>query len=237
MSCDVLRQIAQRLDRTAADVLIFNLRKVYDGRQGEPYFDEKVQPDCDIGSEEALELITQKGLWTACACNKAVHAELFRDKKLRFVEGITSEDIDWCMRLSLEACSMDYLGICVFGYRQRASSITGSVTVKKVHCLRDNVRTCLELFSESGQEKRMLQQPYIAFQYGVLLHNIAALPKGEEKRKLIAEARTWAYILNWSTSGKIGLLRKVNHILGFDCVLWLLARRSGLVSILAKRRD
>lgn len=237
LSCDVLQQIAQRLDRTAADVLIFNLRKVYDCKQDEPYFDEGVQLYSDLGSEKVIELIVRNGLWTACAWNKAVRSELFEEGKLRFVEGVTSEDVDWCMRLSQVANRIDYLGICVVGYRQRISSVTGKVTVKKVHCLRDNVRTCLELLAESGQEKRMLQQPYIAFQYGVLLHNIAALPKGEEKRKLIAEARAWAYILNWSTSGKIGLLRKVDHILGFDCVLWLLACRSTLVSLLAKRSD
>ena len=80
-------------------------------------------------------------------------------------------------------------------------------------------------------------RPYVAYQYGTLLYNIALLPASPDKKELIREAKTMAYVLHWSEDSKIRLIRRVKKIVGFRmtlCALWLKAK---VDSIRQKRSD
>lgn len=237
ISCDVLDTLMERLSLTKADVLIYNLQKVFDGKMVEPYFKAGMVMPHDLNDSETVAFAHEKDLWTACACNKVIRAELFADGQLRFVEGITSEDIDWCARLLCRLSRIDYLDICVLAYRQRVSSITGNISWSKISCLYNNFLTCVELTGKAEQEKSDLLKAYTAYQYGTLLYNVATYPACPEKREMIKQTKSVAYVLDWSTEPKISLIRRVRKLVGFDMTLYMLFVRSKVSSILQKRSD
>lgn len=217
----VLADVAAVLDRTGADVVTFNYRKSYDGVLDPVYFDEGL---ASSQAPEDLAQIVQKDLWVSGACNKAIRRRLFEEQELFFREGITSEDLDWTLRLGLEAQSFAFANVCVFIYRQHGASISNSPSPKKIRVLCDNVKCCVQLLEEAAGEKAKLMEPYVAYQYGTLVHNVANMKKADRK-SLMADVKAMKYLLARSTNPKVALLYKCDRLFGLGITMWLLRLR------------
>lgn len=215
-----LGRIADRLHKTHADVLSFNFRKAYGNREDPCYFPEGIQ-----SGVRSLDEMTRNGLWIACAWNKVIRRTLFGSHDLRFVEGITSEDIDWCVRLALYAETFDYLDICGVRYFQRGDSISNAMTVKKADCLRQNIFRAWELTEACGGEKAVQLRPYLAYQAGTLLQSISQLPGGKDRAAAMQQAKPLLPLLDHSDSPKVKLLRHACRICGIrGCIAMLRLR-------------
>lgn len=234
ISGDVLERLAQRLAQTQPDVLVYNLQKDFSGKREQPYFPENLDMPGDLSNEQTAVFMAEHDLWTACAWNKAIRSDLFRDGQLRFVHGITSEDVDWCLRLALAAKRFDYLGICAVNYRQRSNSITGSISMKKIRQVFENVCECVRLLEASGDQRELLRI-FTGYQYGILLYNIASLSTSSDKKALISQAKPLAYLLEWSSNAKIRSMCKIRKLCGFSMMLTLLHIKNKIDNIRYKR--
>jgi glycosyltransferase involved in cell wall biosynthesis len=215
----VLARLAQRLSLTAADVLSFNYVK-YDGHAAfSPYFSAETMPK-DTG--DSFAYLSRLGLWIACAWNKVIRRSLFSGGELRFIEGITSEDMDWCIRLALKARSYDYLNTVGLCYRQRAVSISQSISPHKVCTVIHNIESCIALLDNSDHKHVPLLRPFVGYQYGTLLFHLAKLPKSKQKKDLIASAKKLRYLLKWSSNTKIRILNCISAVFGLNFTLFLL---------------
>lgn len=221
---DVLNILAQRIDKFFPDVISFNYRKFDNNGQYDPYF----------SMDSSTQLLTlqdmiDRELWIACAWNKVIKKTLFDGKSLHFVEGITSEDMDWCVRLALKATKFDYLNLVVVRYRQRASSISQSSTCAKVRCVLNNICNCIAIINEHDNADRLLLKPYIGYQYGTLLFHLASLASSPEKKELVLAASDLRYLLKWSKNWKVRLLDLVTSIFGIRLTLFALKQVKGLL--------
>ena len=216
---NVLVAMAEKIGKTNPDVLSFNdvkfCGKVFDA----PYFGGASWDDME---NETFSHQIQRELWIACAWNKAVRRRLFWQGNLDFVEGITSEDMDWCLRLALAADKFDYLDTVVVCYRQRESSISGTTSPKKVRTVLGNIRRCLELLEENGTDRAEQLKPFVAYQYGTALYHLAKLKASAEKEELLAQAEKLRYLLRWSRNRKIRLLNMTASLGGLRCTLAML---------------
>lgn len=224
LSPAVLESLAQRLTRTKADVLIYDSVKEKDGKQEAPYFAHPDMPS-QLSAQQSRDYVVKEDLWTACPWNKVVKSDLYEGDGLRFREGITSEDIDWCLRLAMAVKRFDYIDLCAVSYRQWEGSVTGTATVEKTRCLLENIRYCLELWKQGGEDPSL--KAYLAYQYGTLLVNISQLPGSQERRELEKQAKTMTHMLKWSDQSKIRLLRIANRCVGFRLMLKLLKIKFG----------
>jgi glycosyltransferase involved in cell wall biosynthesis len=220
----VLSAIAAQLERTAVDVLSFNYRKSYNGSVEPAYFSEEA-PSSD--KVEGLAEIVQQGYWITGACNKAIRRSLLTENGLYFREGITSEDIDWTLRLGLKAQTFAFANVCVFVYRQRSASISHSVSAKSVGVLRDNVRRCVALLKDEEPERMEMMQPFVAYQYATMVYNIAVLPKSERKQ-FMADVKQMSYLLACSGDSKVRLIYRCKRLMGFSVTMALLRLRNRL---------
>lgn len=221
----VLEQIAEHLERTDADVLSCNYRKSYNGTLEPLYF------PAELPHSEATETIAQMmrlDLWVTGACNKTIRRTLLTENKLYFRTGITSEDIDWTLRLALHGEKFAFANVCVFIYRQIASSISHNMSQKKIGHLCDNVCECVRLLDESDPEKAKVMQPFVAYQYGTLLHNVALLPAAQRSAKLMAGVREMKWLLNCSDNNKVRLLR-ISSRFGLPMTFMMLRLRQKLL--------
>lgn len=222
----VLERLADRLQLVQPDVLCFNFEKNSSGAGQGAYFSRaETMPLSSL--QNSFEYLTQRDLWIACAWNKAVRRDLFDQNALRFRRGITSEDIDWCMRLALRAESFDFLDCVVVEYRQRETSISKTMTKEKVSMLFDNIETCLELLHNTEKcERGDRLKPYIAYQYGTALVCIAEVTDRSEKKSLLQRAASMRFLLNWSQNRKIKTLRAAVKGLGLRNTIGLLELRN-----------
>ncbi len=218
---EVLSAIACQLERTPVDVLSFNYRKSYDGKPQPTYFDENLPSSQKV---EGLAEIVSGDRWINGACNKAISRILLVSNGLYFREGITSEDIDWTLRLALAAETFAFANICVFVYRQHASSISNSPSLKKIQMLCGNVQTCIQLLKDGDANKAKLLEAYTAYQYGTLVYGVANLPKAERKC-LMADVKVMKYLLACSNNSKVRLLYKCDRLFGLSITMWLLRLR------------
>lgn len=200
----VLENIAQHLNHTDADILSFNYRKSYNGNLEPLYFPESL-PSSETA--ETLEQMMCLNRWVTGACNKAIRRTLLVDNDLFFRTGITSEDIDWTLRLALNGEKFAFANVCVFIYRQIASSISHSISPKKVECLCSNVQECVQLLIKTEPQKAELLKPFVAYQYGTLLYNVANLPASQRSRTLMEGVKEMKWLLNCSDNSKVRLLR------------------------------
>jgi glycosyltransferase involved in cell wall biosynthesis len=227
----VLESIAAYLKQTEARVLSFNYQKSFNGNIESPYFSE------EILSSETSETITQainKGTYVTGACNKAILRSLIVDNDLYFREGITSEDIDWTFRLALCGETFAFANVCVFTYRQLASSISHSTTPQKVECLGSNVKECVGLLGCTPQEKIDALKSFTAYQYGTLLFNVATLPKTYKRSTLLKDVREMSWLLSCSNNKKIRMLYYANRFLGLSGTLTMLQIRKRFLDLIGK---
>lgn len=223
---DVLQIIAAGLERTDADILSFNYRKFFGDTLAAPHF-----PDHLLSSDtaESLAQMLQGDRWVTGACNKAIRLSLLKTNQLYFRRGITSEDIDWTLRLALFGQRFAFENVCVFLYRQHATSISHSPSPKKTECLCSNVRECLRLLESDSGEKAALLRPFVAYQYGTLLHNVANLPASQQRRALIKDASRMKWLLSCSDNPKVRLLRLTSRFVGLRGTMIMLQLRQKLL--------
>lgn len=227
----VLEKVARYLEGNPVDVLSFNYRKSFGGEIGASYFPDSL-PTSDTA--ENLEQILCRDRWITGACNKAVRRLLLTERELHFRTGITSEDIDWTLRLGLEAETFAFANICVFIYRQHGESLSHSTCPRKTEHLCANVQFCVRLLETAEPEKAELLKPFAAYQYGTLLHNVANLSPVDRTLGLMSEVREMRWLLNHSPNRKVRLLRLSNRIAGFSGMMLMLRLRQKLLERLGK---
>lgn len=220
----VLDTLAKQLERIPVDVLSFNYRKSYDGILQPAYFSEVLPSSRKV---ENLAQIMKNERWINGACNKALSSKLLKENELYFRLGITSEDIDWTLRVALKAESFAFANVCVFVYRQHSASISHTVAPKNVRMLCDNVLTCVDLLERADAAKAEALESYVAYQYGTLIYNVANLSKTDRK-PLMADVKRLKYLLACSDNSKVRLIYCCSRLLGLSATMALLRLRSGL---------
>ena len=220
----VLEKVRKRLELSKAQVLSFNFWKVTENSVSKPYF--STQAAMPLNTQDSLGFQMANEIWIACAWNKVLRRELLTGGRLYFREGITAEDVDWCLRLALEADRFDYIPDVLVCYRQRATSISGSTSVEKTRMLLENIDYCLTLVA--GADREEVVKPYIAYQVGTALAHLAALPPVAEREDLIRRTEPMVKLLGWSKNRKIRCLRLATSLGGLKFTLWLLRFRGKL---------
>ena len=229
-SDSVLDAVAKQLECTPVDVLSFNYRKSFNGVPQPTYFEETL---ASSQQAEDLQQIVQQDRWINGACNKALSRKMLTENRLYFRLGITSEDIDWTLRVALTAETFAFANICVFVYRQHSASISHTVAPKNVRMLCDNVLTCVRLLDDADAMKQEALKPYVAYQYGTLIYNVANLSK-TDRMPLLPQIKQMKYLLDCSANPKVRLICRCSHLLGLSATMGLLRLRSKLLKYSGK---
>lgn len=181
----VLQKIQDCLNEARPDVLSFNFRKVTGDEYGKPYF---TQSQIDAPGYENKKIPVN---WIACAWNKVVRRKLFSDHDLFFHAGITSEDIDWCMRLALAAETFGYLPDCIVGYVQRSGSISANMDEKKVIQLLKNIEEAAALLEKgkASDDRRRALKGYLGYQTATLMVNLSFIQNRIFRKKICQSVR------------------------------------------------
>lgn len=216
----VLEKIAARVRKCKADITSFNFQKDYQGTLEPPYFSVKTAPE-GTTSKESFDYVMCHDLWISSPCNKAIKSSLVKEKHIYFHEGIASEDIDWCLRLALQAQRFDYLDLVVFVYRQYSSSTSHCISDATTQRLLMNIEECLRLLEkfDSDQAKVKKMYSYVSYQYGTLLYSISGLENAGQRAAFCKDAARFKYLLSYSQNLKIRLLYWTCRLFGVNAAV------------------
>lgn len=212
-----LQSVSEAVIAYRCDVLCTNIRKMYAGTQGEKnYF---APSDPLIGTEEVL----LREHYISSPCSKIIISHLFSNGQLDFVENIGSEDIEWSLRVALFSKSIAYIDLPFYCYLQRDTSSSHSMTAKKLHDLKDNVLTCIQLLNRQNEPMRKILTPYVSYQYAILLLNIASIANKKQRALFLSGLQEESYLLQFSNSSKVRMMNVANRRLGFRGMINLLS--------------
>ena len=219
---DLLAILDKKICKNGADVISFNYCKVTGNKMGKPYFPiMKDMPD-NFSKERKISFIADNGIWGSSSWNKVIKSELFYQHDLYFRKGITSEDIDWSFRVAIYADTFDYVGITGLAYVQRENSISHSITIEKVKQLESNINVCEKLLKNVTKDKEKILYPYLAYQVGILMVNVALIKdyiKDEQKNR---DVRRLLKYLKYSKNKKLQLFGLIVRFFGLNNGIHLL---------------
>ena len=208
------------------DILIFRYKKFIES------FKKTIYPLPDINEkqmellkskEDTLKFMLERGLFIASACNKLVSRQFLVENKIMFREGVTSEDIEWCAKLLIKSKKIQYVNDCFYVYRERANSITTTMTKKNLIDLQGNIiRSICEGETELDQGSVMYHvfMQYMAYQYATFIlcvHNV----KEKNMYHMIEEMKKYAWVLQYSQNKKVILFRNICKLGGFRILYYV----------------
>ncbi len=225
---DLLERVDKRINKFQSDVICLNYKKVYENGKNENYFSQKKDmPTLNMGNT-SIQYIIKNDIWTACAWNKVIKRSLFFESNLAFIKGITSEDIDWSARLAVAATTFDYIGTPCIGYRQRENSTSKTMTYEQVYCLYKNIDRTQAITQMADSCKKKMLMPYISYQYGTLLMNVALLDSVNQRKQMCKDIKSIEKLLEYSKSGKLILLKFTTKIFSIKGTVEMLRLMKGI---------
>ena len=121
--CSFLEEINRLLNKKNVDVLVINSKKIFENHQSINHTKKEVFKD------DLLKL----NIYKACARDKVIKRSFLQKNKLFFKKGVLSEDILWCGQILFFNPEIDYYQKPIYCYRQRAGSISKTVSSKHIN--------------------------------------------------------------------------------------------------------
>lgn len=208
--------IHERLKQTKAEVLNFNFKKYYDVRKQERYFniDENMPLEYLVNKRE-FEFLYKNDLYIAAPWNKVIKREMFNKYDLKFVEGIYSEDIEWCARLAIYAQSFDFIKEDFYCYRQIPTSVSKSISNKNLKDLKDSIVLCYEKSKELNTSFKKFYLNYVSYQYATFFVCQAKVKLDKKNKLYIDQMKKYLFLLSYGKQKKVKVLYILSKIIGY----------------------
>lgn len=213
---DAFKIICDRLKETKVDVLNFNFKKYYSKNKKERYFDiDKSMPLKSLNNKNGFKFLSDNGLYIASPWNKVIRRELFNKYNLNFIEGIYSEDIEWCARLAIYAKSFDFINEDFYCYRQISTSVSKNISNKNLKDLKDSIVLCYEKSKGLNENFKTCYLNYVAYQYATFFMCQANVKLDKHNKLYVDEMRKYSFLLDYSDNKKVKILKFLNRIMGY----------------------
>lgn len=188
---NVLKGLQEQIKEQNLDILRYNYQNVNEA--GEVFEPNKVsKPFVDYSSEvcDGSAFLTERLGFACYACQFVVRAELLRDSRCPFTEGIYFEDVDWTPRLLLQADRVSSTPSVVYNYLFRTGSITRTPDpAKQKKKLTDRLRLIDTLQGLKAQSDRPEWFDGMISQIALSIVTAAGLSFYSERKKILGTLR------------------------------------------------
>lgn len=208
------------------DLVFLTAAKLYDKTNTMENTFESLKREEVFGKspEEVFKYLASEQKFPVSACTKLIKRDLIIENDLFFQKGLLSEDIDWSTRLLLVAEKFDVCDVDFYVYRkQRNESITGSIRLKNVEDMMYIIKKWLKK-CENGEVKSELSNhllALLAYEYTILMGHMYSISK-VERSSVLKEVKSLKILLNYSYNKKTEIVRRLEKIIGFNNVSYLL---------------
>ncbi len=160
--------------------------------------------------EAQLKYLVSQDTYIVSAGCKAVRADLIKNNKIYFEEGIVGEDIDWSFKLILAAKNLIYSNENAYIYRVREASVTHNVDDKIRYSLYKILAKWADFFeNNSNRELRQAMLAFLAYEYFIVLGNYEGKNVPTE-----VDLDKYSYLIKYSSSKKTKLCKLIYQCCG-----------------------
>lgn len=218
---DGLENIVQSLNSNSdTDLLIFRYKKYYEKTSAYELSSRDLNESYNYkkySKNEIINYLLNENAFFASACNKVIRRKFIIENNLKFKVGATSEDIEWCARLMIRAKYLSINNSCFYVYRQRDDSITHTMNVKNIICLKENILQCIDYSNEIQDKNNQflnLYYNYVSYQYMTFLV-CCHFVKDKNIKNELYEMKKYSYLLNYDKNKKVKVFKIINNIFGY----------------------
>lgn len=215
---DALKKINERLEKSNADILIFQSKKYY--QLNDTYTCKQVNKiEYSPRYVYDIEYLMRHSLFVACAWDKVIRRSVLVDNNVEFVVGQLSEDIEWCCKLLELNLSYTVVGDVYHVYRQQNdTSITANISNKNLNDIK-NVITKWSAIAVEMREGPILH--FLALEY-LLLLAITDKATGYEGDRIIKEMSKNFFLLGYNWYPRVRIVSKYK-CLGYSVIRKLIS--------------
>lgn len=207
---DALKKINERLEKSNADILIFQSKKYY--QLNDTYTCKQVNKiEYSPRYVYDIEYLMRHSLFVACAWDKVIRRSVLVDNNVEFVVGQLSEDIEWCCKLLELNLSYTVVGDVYHVYRQQNdTSITANISNKNLF---DIQKVVLKWAERSKEIQKESIRHFLALELVLwcAISNKATDVEGEE---IISSMSKAFYLVHYKWYPRVALVSKLSF-LGF----------------------
>ena len=220
---NALSTIAEMTNRNV-DLVCFGYREYVDGQGDNGVGIDFYEFDLQLTDKDAvLKEMISKGVYVSSAWCKAVKRSVIIDNKLMFVEGITSEDVDWSARLLKCINNVAVFPESFYCYRQRNSSIVHNIKYENVEILTDNIIRCVELGKDIPEGRtKALYYNYVSYQFITFLKLTLLCEDDSRNIKLRKKMKHYQWLLKYHLNKKVKMVYLANKVFGYNMIFRLL---------------
>lgn len=209
---DCLKDIAFVINKRNSDIILIPMIFFYTDTNEYKYVDKHYNSELlRKNKDKAIKYALRYDSFKACAWDKVVKREIITDNNLSFLDGVLSEDIDWCASLLTNSKTYDCVERPVYVYRQRANSITHSVNKKHM----TDILYQIKKWESFKGEYENLMYAYLAHNYVMLIETFTKV-KDKSKHEQKKDIKALSWLLKYDYSLNVHKVKAVYKLLGFD---------------------
>lgn len=212
---EMLFKLNSEIENSGADVITYNYYKLHE-KNG--VIEKKEFPGVKLSGDKVNDVKTLLAgvLYGSSACFKCIKSSLIHDNGVYFEEGKFSEDVEWSARILILAKRFACVNEGFYVYRQRARSISHTISDKKIDDLQNAVLKTVDYVEKYAIEEPFLSvyYAYVAYQFATLCFCVNLLPTKALRRKRVKLIKPYKKILNYGLAEKVKLLNTVRKFLG-----------------------
>ena len=206
--------IAEAKKSPECDFIGFNCSYFYQSTNSierwKPYASEITQA---ISPQECIKYLVRSGVFPMSACFKLIKRSIFTDK-LRFIKGITAEDIPWFIALLENSSMCRFVNHYMYVYRKNVpTSISSSFSLKKYNNLASILEAGISREQKWDQEPEEAILSFWAYELCILRAMCGFMPKGERKEAL-SHLRKYMWLMKYQTNPKVRLIARIERVFG-----------------------
>ena len=215
---NIISEMVQDLNEHGdVDLMFLEAFKYSDKEQRSQSLGDGYNKKCIVGKSqlEVMRHLATLPKYPASACTKLISTKLIKEQKLYFLKGITTEDIEWSIRLFMASKKFSYCSAPYYCYRQnREGSITNSCSDKKFSDFLSIIKMgCI--YAKENPEFNADIYSFMAYEYNILLSTYSRLGKSE-KPKYSKEIKKHSWLLNCRQDKKTKLIKIVYNAVGLE---------------------
>ena len=204
---DALKEINAIIDEKNPDVVTWRYKKYFEDTK---QYTDSVGYDYVASSFDAKTFIDSQN-YNVSACCKAVKRELIAKNELLFAYNELSEDIEWSAEILALTENISASNLSFYVYRQRAGSISHSISKKNIVDLKKHIVKIDELCQKAEDNKKVVLSYYLAQEYTNLIVTMSVYADFDEEINWVKENK---YILNYACSKRSRILKLMINGLG-----------------------
>lgn len=215
---NTIPRLLQWIREEHKDLCFLQAAKVYGDGSREPVREDISRENVRNKSrEEILSFLASRNTFSGGPWAKLYRREFLKAHDITFPEGRISEDLVYCLKVYLNAESMDCLDFPFYCYsQQRSDSLTRVITEKYYRDTFLFVEETVEQYGSARQPRNADEELALsaaAFEYAVLVWQYLDLPEAG-KAWAMEKLKKYRWVLRWGQSSKARMIRAAAALLG-----------------------